>query len=151
MIVCKITLDKQTNFDYTSIREKILNVGDFIFMNVEDKYEILFASEKDEVEEEYIRKVLRKNKIDYMMHVYSAKDKFDYDSYQDQWVLENLDKQYRIKVEREQQPKLKEIDRKLDLLNKVTDEFIKAKERYNEEAQKIIVKEKQDDLKDQKQ
>ena len=95
MIVCKITLNKQEEVDYNKIFSKVLDAGDFIMMASDEAYEILFASEEEDVDENYIRKALRKHKIDFMIHVYSLNDKFDFDSYTNQWVINNLDKQFK--------------------------------------------------------
>ena len=142
MIVCKITLNKQEEVDYNKIFSKVLDAGDFIMMASDEAYEILFASEEEDVDENYIRKALRKHKIDFMIHVYSLNDKFDFDSYTNQWVINNLDKQFKIKIEKEQQPELNKISKKLELLDKVLDETEKAKQRY-EQAADLIAAQKQ--------
>lgn len=143
MIVCKITLNKQEEVDYNKIFSKVLDMGDFIMMASDEAYEILFASEEEDVDENYIRKALRKHKIDFMIHVYSLNDKFDFDSYTNQWVINNLDKQFKIKIEKEQQPELNKISKKLELLDKVLDETEKAKQRY-EQAADLIAAQKQE-------
>ena len=137
MIVCKITIDNQPDLDYNIIMEKVLNLGDFLLFSADNKFEILFASEREEINDAYVRKILRKCKADFMVHVYNLKDKFDFDSYTNQWVIANLDKQLKIQIERDQQPQLREINRKLELLEQVTDELIKAKDRYTSEATRI--------------
>ena len=130
MIVCKITLNNQPDVDYNGIIEKILNTGDFIITASDKDFEILFASEKEEVNEAYIRRALKKYKVDFMVHTYDLNDKLDFDLYTNQWIVTNLDKQLKIKIENEQQPELQRISKKLDLLEKVIDEANNAKERY---------------------
>ena len=141
MITCKIILNNQPDVDYNMIIDKILNNGNFLISAMDQEYEILFASDKDEIDENYIRKALRKYKVDFMIHTYSLKEKFDFDSYNNQWIVANLDRQLKIQIEREQQPQLQELSRKLDLLNKVTDAMIEAKNKYEAEALKIQQKE----------
>ena len=51
--------------------------------------------------------------------------------------MSNLDRQLRIQIEKEQQPKLKEIDRKLDLLDKATGEMAEIRDAYFQELMKI--------------
>lgn len=145
MIVCKITLNNQPQIDYNSIIEKILNTGDFIITAAEKEFEIFFASEKEEIDETYVRKALRRYKVDYMVHVYDLSEKLDLDIYSNQWVIANLDKQLKIKIEKEQQPMLKKIDKKLDLLNQVIEETNNAKKRYEEALLEIQKKEKEED------
>ncbi len=145
MIVCKITLNNQPQIDYNSIIEKILNTGDFIITAAEKEFEIFFASEKEEIDETYVRKALRRHKVDYMVHVYDLSEKLDLDIYSNQWVIANLDKQLKIKIEKEQQPMLKKIDKKLDLLNQVIEETNNAKKRYEEALLEIQKKEKKED------
>ena len=145
MIVCKITLNNQPQIDYNSIIEKILNTGDFIITAAEKEFEIFFASEKEEIDEIYVRKALRRYKVDYMVHVYDLSEKLDLDIYSNQWVIANLDKQLKIKIEKEQQPMLKKIDKKLDLLNQVIEETNNAKKRYEEALLEIQKKEKEED------
>ena len=138
MVVCKITLNNQPGVDYTNIIEKILNTGDFIITAAEDNnYEIFYASEKEEINEAYIRKALRKYKVDYMIHVYDLNEKLDFDLYTNQWVITNLDKQLKIKIEKEQQPELQKISKKLELLEQVIDETNNAKRRYEEALDEI--------------
>ena len=137
MIVCKITLNKQPNVDYNSIVEKILNTGNFILSAAEKEFGIFFASDKEEIDEAYIRKALHKYKVDYMIHVYDLNEKLDFDLYTNQWVITHLDKQLKIKIEREQQPELQKIKRKLDLLEKVIDETNNAKQRYEKALEEI--------------
>lgn len=132
MIVCKITLNNQPGVDYNSIIEKILNTGDFIISAAEKEFEIFFASEREEVNEAYIRKALRKYKVDYMIHVYDLNEKLDFDLYTNQWVITNLDKQLKIKIEKEQQPEFQKISKKLELLEQVIDETNNTKQRYEE-------------------
>lgn len=135
MVVCKITLNNQPGVDYTNIIEKVLNTGDFIITAAEDdNYEIFYASEKEEINEAYIRKALRKYKVDYMIHVYDLSEKLDFDLYTNQWVVTHLDKQLKIKLEKESQPGLQQIKRRLDLLDRLTDEMIEAKRKYEEKA-----------------
>ena len=145
MIVCKITLNNQPQIDYNSIIEKILNTGDFIITAAEKEFEIFFASEKEEIDEIYVRKALRRYKVDYMVLVYDLSEKLDLDIYSNQWVIANLDKQLKIKIEKEQQPMLKKIDKKLDLLNQVIEETNNAKKRYEEALLEIQKKEKEED------
>lgn len=130
MIVCKITLNNQPEVDYNGIIEKILNTGDFIITASDKDFEILFASEKEEINEAYIRRALKKYKVDFMVHTYDLNDKLDFDLYTNQWIITNLDKQLKIQIENEQQPELQRINKKLDLLGKVIDEANNAKERY---------------------
>ena len=135
MIVCKITLNNQPGVNYTNIIEKILNTGDFIITASEDgNYEIFYASEKEEIDEAYIRKALRKYKVDYIIHIYDLNEKLDFDLYTNQWVFAHLDKQSKIKIEKESQPGLQQIKRRLDLLDRLTDEMIEAKRKYEEQA-----------------
>mgnify|MGYP003302485865 CR=1 FL=1 len=80
-----------------------------------------------------------------MVHVYDLSEKLDLDIYSNQWVIANLDKQLKIKIEKEQQPMLKKIDKKLDLLNQVIEETNNAKKRYEEALLEIQKKEKEED------
>lgn len=137
MIVCKITLNNQPDIDYNAIIDKVLSNGDFLISSSDNQFEILFSSDKDEVNESYIRKMLRKFKIDFMLHEYTLNEKLDLDLYTNQWIVVNLDRQFKIRIEREKQPELRQISRKLDLLNKVTDEMILAKQRYEEKLVEI--------------
>ena len=139
MIVCKITLNNQPDIDYNAIIDKVLSNGDFLISSSDNQFEILFSSDKDEVNESYIRKMLRKFKIDFMLHEYTLNEKLDLDLYTNQWIVVNLDRQFKIRIEREKQPELRQISRKLDLLNKVTDEMILAKQRYEEKLVEIQV------------
>lgn len=132
MIVCKITLDNQPDVDYNAIIDKVLSNGDFLISSSDNQFEILFSSDKEEVDANYIRKMLRKFKIDFMLHEYTLNEKLDLDLYTNQWIVVNLDRQFKIRIEREQQPELRKISKKLDLLEQVTDGMIKAKQRYEE-------------------
>ena len=80
MITCKIILNNQPDVDYNMIIDKILNNGNFLISAMDQEYEILFASDKDEIDENYIRKALRKYRVDFMIHTYTLKEKFDFDS-----------------------------------------------------------------------
>ena len=79
MIVCKITLDNQPDVDYNAIIDKVLSNGDFIISSSDNQFEILFSSDKAEVDASYIRKMLRKFKIDFMLHEYTLNEKLDLD------------------------------------------------------------------------
>ena len=137
MIVCKITLDNQPDVDYNAIIDKVLSNGDFIISSSDNQFEILFSSDKAEVDASYIRKMLRKFKIDFMLHEYTLNEKLDLDLYTNQWIVVNLDRQFKIRIEREQQPELRKISKKLELLEQVTDGMIKAKQRYEEKLAEL--------------
>ena len=124
MVVCKITINKEPDLEYNKVFNKIMELGDFLISGDNQYYEVYFASEKEEVTEEYIRKILRKGKLNALVHSYGEKDVLDLDSYTNQWVLNNLDKQMKILIEREQQPVLQQIDRRLVLLDRLADEMI---------------------------
>ena len=137
MIVCKITIMKEPALDYNTIFQKILSLGDFIVTAADNVYEVYYASDLDEVDADYIRKILRKHKVEHLIYTYNTSDKLDFDAYVNQWIATNLDRQVKIKIEREQQPQLKEVQRKLVLLDKVVDEMINARDRYLVEAQRL--------------
>ena len=137
MIGCKITMDLGSNIAYNTMFEKIFSLGDFILSSTDNAYEIYYASDREDVTADYVRKALRKMKIDALVHEFSLNDKYDFENYVNQWVVSNLDRQLKIKVEREQQPELQKIKRKLDLLDQVVDEMINARDRYVEQAQML--------------
>ena len=68
---------------------------------------IFFASEKDDIDDNYLRKALRKCKLDFVIHIYTLDEKLDLDSYTNQWITTNLDKQFKIRIEKEQQPEFR--------------------------------------------
>lgn len=136
MIVCKITINKEKDIEYNKTFNKIMELGDFIISGDNESYVIYLASTQEEVDEDYLKKLLRKGKLDGLIHTYGENDVLDLDSYTNQWLLNNLDKQVRILIEKEQQPVLQQIDRRLDLLDRLADEMnaIIEKNKHQEEA-----------------
>lgn len=145
MIVCKITIDLSSKFEYNAIFDKLLSLGDFILSTTANSYEVYYSSDYEDIDAEYVRKTMRKLKIDCLVHEFSLDDKYDFESYVNQWVVTNLDRQLKLKIEREQQPELQKIKRRLDLLDQVVDEMINARDRYIEQAQLLQQKQAQKD------
>ena len=137
MIVCKITLSANHDENCHKIYGKIMDLGDFVLSseNSGQNLVLYFASVEENVDEDYLRKMLRKTKQDFMIHTYHYGDTLETDNYVNQWVLSNLDKQLQIEIENKQQPVLQQIDRRLDLINRLADEMQAAYDKMQQEQQ----------------
>lgn len=136
MIVCKITVNKEKDIEYNKTFNKIMELGDFIISGDNESYVIYLASTKEEVDEDYLKKLLRKGKLNGLIHTYGEGDVLDLDSYTNQWLLNNLDKQVKILIEKEQQPVLQQIDRRLALLDRLADEMNAIIEKNKQQEEK---------------